>query len=259
MSREPRLSVVLPYYRNPLMLDRQITCWCYEWPAALQESVEIVIVDDASPEAAWPVIQSRFRLSCVPRLQLYRVKVDKPWHQHAARNLGAHFASAPWLLMTDMDHLLPADTLAAVLSLQDGSRSHFFARRDLDIASRVTNEWRYMPETLNRDGEPKPHINSFAITREAYWRAGGYDEDFCGVYGTDSLFRERLFKVAPRVDLTSPLIRVPREVIPDASTTSLARKEGREPRAKARIKAEKRARGEADKVKVLQFEGERII
>src|SRR3546814_6967601 len=44
--------------------------------------------------------------------------------------------------------------------------------------------------TVNSNGQPKPHPNSFVMTRDMYWRLGGYDEWFTGIYGTDSIDRK---------------------------------------------------------------------
>lgn len=89
----------------------------------------------------------------------------------------------------------------------------------------------------------KAHPNSWLMTRAMFDQMGGYDERFSGFYGSDSDFRERC-KAVPfdynaqgvpinRADtkpakgvirLDVPLIRYPRESIPDASTTSYQRK-----------------------------------
>ena len=252
------LSVVVPYYRNPVMLDRQLTVWAHEWPDLIKRQVEIVIVDDASPESAWAVFQSR-ALGCDLSFQIVRVKHDRPWHQHGARNLGAHVATGRWLLMTDMDHVIPAAAIRAALSVPRDDLSYFFRRVDAPAGRWSSTDCDLMAPTLDREGNPKPHVNSFLVTRKRYWMAGGYDEDYCGVYGTDSLFRKRLLDVAPRLTLDVPLIRVAREVIADASTVGLLRKEGRPTGAKKAVARAKKKRGESDVIKTLQFEWERIL
>jgi hypothetical protein len=117
-----------------------------------------------------------------------------------------------------------------------------------------------MAPTLNDRGQIKPHVNSFVMPRDLYDRIGGYDESYAGVYGTDRLFRDRLYRAAPHIHLSRrPLIRVSRDVIADASTATLPRKDGRELGAKKRIAAEKAARGEADKIVTLNFPWERAL
>lgn len=254
----PALSIVVPFYRNPRILARQYLVWALEWPAALKEQVEIIIVDDGSPEPAVNV--ARLYHGELPALSIYRVLEDRPWNQHSARNIGCHEARGEWLLLTDVDHVIPSDTLKTAIGFDDPGCGYTFARRDAPTGEPWTSDhWSTMTHTLNRLGERKPHVNSMALTREAYWRVGGYDETYSGVYGTDSLFRRRLWSALRHEECPMPLIRVDRSVIPDASTTTLPRQEGREPGIRERIAREKAARGEANVVKVLQSPYERVL
>ena len=240
------LSFVYPYYDNPKMLAHQYKVWA-AYPQELKERIEIVLVDDASPR--WPALDVK-RREGLPGLRIYRVRVDMPWHQHGARNLGAHVAAGDWLFLTDMDHVLPADSLAKLLEVQNQSRFYTFARLD---------SWTMEP-TLRENGQTRLHPNSFALTRALFWKVGGYDEDYCGVYGTDKLFRERLEAVAEERHLADvPLLRFTRDIIPDASTTTLTRKEGRESGAKEKIKARKFREGRAGDIKVLAFQWDRVL
>lgn len=203
----PALALALPYYRNPQMLAHQYGVWA-AYPAEVRAQIEVVIVDDGSPapEAAADVP----RPAGLPALRIFRVLEDRPWHQHGARNLAMQQAQAPWVFLSDMDHVLPAHTAAALLPLvaiAPRDTVYTFARVDAPT----------LQPTRNARGELKPHVNTFALARAHYWAIGGYDEDLVG-YGTDSYFRRRL-KAASRCrhldDLS--IIRVPREVIPDAS------------------------------------------
>jgi len=70
----------------------------------------------------------------------------------------------------------------------------------------------------------KKHPNSYLMHRDLWKQTGGYDERFAGYYGTDSDYKHRVLRYAEIVDLKEPIIRVPREVVPDASTTRYDRK-----------------------------------
>lgn len=244
------LTLVLPFYLNSEMLSLQYRNWL-SWPGKHRNRLKVIIVDDGSPEGPAANVPRPYGL---PDIQIYRVLEDRPWHQHAARNLGAHVAPDGWMLLTDMDHLLSPDSAALLFKAMDKGGLDEGTVYMLDRVEADTG----LP-TLGKDDQPKPHPNSFVMTRDMYWRIGGYDEDYCGMYGTDRLFRERVYSVADRGHLHIPLTRYWRDLVPDASTTTLLRKEGREPGAKERIRREKAARGEADVVKVLQFPWERVL
>jgi hypothetical protein len=85
----------------------------------------------------------------------------------------------------------------------------------------------------------KPHPNSWALTRRTYWECGGYDERLGGNYGTDGDFLVRVRGRRSIEELSEVLIRVPRDVIADASTTTLERKRPEEKDNIRRLLAER--------------------
>lgn len=262
-----KLSLVMPYYRNPAMLRRHLLVWQGEWSEALKRDIEIIIVDDGSPDdTAADALASMWQgdRTGLPSISLYRVTEDRPWHQHGARNLGAHVASSPWLLMTDMDHVVPHSTAAEVLAKIDSLEENdvlTFGR--VDAPKTLTwkaDHWPEFARTKREDGSLKPHVNSFVVSKKRYWALGGYDEDFCGVYGTDKHWRDRLFggvAVQQHLDY-APLIRVDRDVIPDASTRDVIRKSPGRLAIKRDIKLKKALQGRAGKTLTLNFPWERV-
>lgn len=244
------LTLIMPYYENAGMLALHYLEWAENWPASARERFKVVLVDDGSQIAP---ATSVARPEGLPELQIWRVTEDRPWHQHAARNLGAHVAEDGWLLLTDMDHMLRADAADALLrrlDKLDPCTIYTLHRVEADTGK----------ATIGANGHPKPHPNSFVLTRNLYWRIGGYDEDYCGVYGTDGLFKQRAFNVGARGHLKKvALTRYWRGLVPDASTTTLERKEGRDWGAKKAIAQKKWERGEEHEIKVLQFEWERVL
>lgn len=197
------LTIALPYYLNAGMLARQ-----YETFRALPESLRIhlrlIVVDDGSPRG--PAVPADIGMA----LEIYRIGIDVRWNQDAARNLGVDRSTTRWLLLTDIDHLIPQATLeTAVYGNLDSRKVYRFSRVSAP------------------DMEPyKPHPNSWLMTRKMYDAIGGYDERLAGYYGSDADFRNRAHAAAVEVVvLPDALIRVPREVIADASTTAYGRKE----------------------------------
>ena len=196
--------LVYPYYRNPRMLELQVNHWnTLAASYMFSRHVSLILVDDASPEPAEPILAS-----CTLPYELYRINENIPWNQHGARNLGAQVARSDdsWLLMTDMDILVPTETLSALVV------------NPLDPCSHYTFERSFVDRR-----EPKSHCNTFLVTRRNYWAVGGYDEDFCGSYGGDGIFLRALEQIAPRRHLLLPVIGY-NDVIEDCSTRDWGRK-----------------------------------
>ena len=206
------LTLILPYYRNAGMLTKQQAVW-RGYGADLKAHFHAIVVDDGSPKfhAARYVEETG-----IASFKLFRVGVDVRWNQHACRNIGVKEAGTEWVLLTDIDHVVPDDTLRRVMAGPLESDDVFrFARVDAPL----------LTPTIGRHGEDKAHPNTWLMTRRMYDEIGGYDERFSGYYGTDSDFRDRVrAKARAIVLLPEPVIRYPRDVIPDASTTTYERK-----------------------------------
>ena len=201
-----RVTLCLPYYRNAGMLKLQLQR-LEQLPKDVKAQIEAIVVDDGSPDG-----EAQGRPIGLP-LRIYRIEVDVRWNQDAARNIAVHHATHPWVLMTDIDHLVPRGTWVSALTRQlDRNTAYRFNRTTLESI----DPWTETPY--------KPHPNSWLMARALFDHMGGYDERFAGYYGTDAEFRDRLNKHA-RVEILGALItRVPRETVPDASTTTYQRK-----------------------------------
>jgi glycosyltransferase involved in cell wall biosynthesis len=177
------LSIVYPYYNNEACLSRQLELWA-SLPPGLARRVEYVLVDDGSPRPA--AVARDFP----GNLTLVRIREDKRWNQHGARNLGLKLAEGEWVLATDIDHILDADGVRELLSMQRDPRTVYFFGR------------------LREDGSPRnSHPNSFLVEKRAFWEIGGYDEDFCGHYGKGDLFLRTQFERSCKiVELERPVL-----------------------------------------------------
>lgn len=200
------ITLVMAYYMNSYMLSRHYDQWTHMDPK-VREHLHVVIVDDGSPKdsAHFPPYALR-----AMSIQIYRMDVDIRWNQDACRNIGVAHAETNWVLLTDIDHYAQEKTWRSLML------------RELDTGCAYK---------FNRVSEPrfdpyKPHPNSWLMTRKVYDEAGGYEERYAGLYGTDGDFRDRVTPVVKEVvQLKSSIVRVPREVTPDASTTTYLRKQ----------------------------------
>jgi len=217
-------TLILPYYRNPGMLDLQLERIASYNPKLLPY-VRVIVVDDGSPKdkAMPPKMPPPFSLT------MFRIDVDVRWNWLAARNIGHHHAKTDWVLFTDIDHLIPEAT----------------ARRI--IGDELSERYIYRFARVNYpDGDPyHPHPNSWLMTRAMFDKTGGYDERFSGYYGTDGMFRDRCAAVSKGVVILKAKIeRVDRKVLADASTTTYERKAEQDKEAVPRIRREIQASGD---------------
>lgn len=218
-----KLTLIFPYYDNPGMLLQQLQN-LRSWPEELRAHWSLIVVDDCSPSSpAAPVFEEWSAKYKRPLpTSLYRIKVDVRWNWIACRNLAVHQCATEFFLMTDIDHLVPAETAEALSTTYHNPVTAF-------RFSRVSAP----------DMSPyKPHPNSWFMSKTLFDKVGGYDERFSGGYGTDKEFWNRVELHSRRVVmLDEHLIRVGREVVPDASTTRYERKTREDAERKAKVKA----------------------
>lgn len=201
-------NLVMAYFENGGMLDLHFKEWA-KYPQDVKDGLRIVITDDCSQRD--PAI-AHF-VDCGIETQLYHVDTSIDWNWDGARNLAIRegVSAGEVLLMTDMDHLLSTRNAESFLALN------------------VNPARYYVPARVKVSGENyKRHPNSWIMTSDLFWKAGGYCEDFQGLYGKDRAFRRQVDTVARRVETDAvTLMLFGREDIPDASTVDLGRKDTR--------------------------------
>lgn len=204
-------TLVLAYYENAGMLREQAWKWL-RLSALVRQALHVVIVDDGSPKdhaelalepGMWATLSAG-----LASVQLWRMGVDVRWNQDACRNVGVRESKSQWLVLTDMDHVVPDSTW----------------RRLMEYKLNKHAVYRFARVTAPELKPYKSHPNSWAMTRNAFWTGGGYDEALAGHYGTDGDFLVRMRAKHEVIQLGEELIRYPRDVIADASTTTLTRK-----------------------------------
>ena len=214
-----KLTLVYPYYDNPVMFGMQLEEWV-RYPKAVKACTEFIVIDDCSTKK--PAIDVvRANQACFQagiQFRLYRITIKVPWNWVAARNIGCHEADDCWLFITDMDQMLKgADAEAVVKLMMDGQ---------------LKVDAYYTFSRFKVDGtEYKVHPNTYLLSKELYWRVGGYEEDFAGLYGSDGNFRRRIRKWAfggntHFYDIKT--VYYDRDTIPDSGCFEFPRKEGRD-------------------------------
>lgn len=222
------VTMIYPYYCNLNFLFYQMDQWG-RFPDSLREQLSLIIVDDGSPTNTAASILKNHK--CPIKAKLFRIKVDVPWNWLAARNIAMHHADDGWCLGTDMDHVL----------VQESAEMLVFGIHDPQCIYRLLRK-EHTGQKIH------PHPNSWFMTREMFWKFGGYDEALSGHYGTDGDARRRWVATAPVFTLVEYLIR--HEHQGDSSTTNYKRKL---PSDAAAVDMLIKARGKKWKPKVLSF------
>ena len=207
------LTFVYSYYRNTTMFQLQQRVWNdYHID---KDIVQVIVTDDCSPEEE--AIEKAIITPKYPNMRVFKILKKVPWNWLECRNIGAHYAENDWILLTDMDHVV----------------SYMAIQRILEEIPHLSYWDVHQFTRVRPDGTPyKPHNDSFLISKDLFWKCGGYDEHYSGLYGTSGMFKRRLLSFAVNVKtLQIPLILYGRHVVLDASTTDFPRKENRDPNA----------------------------
>lgn len=243
------VTIVLPSYRQPLMLRKQLDNWA-SYSANAREHFTLIVIDDGSPEPASEVIKAS------DGVQLYRVAVDIPWHRNPCRCLGATLCESPWLIQADLDHILPPASADALLATEVSHKKWYrFPRWRVGRADE-TRRKDAIPDSCEF-GRVKEHGDSFLITRELFLKSP-YDDAYGGGFlGGGSPFLKRMESIAP-VELLPDEVCLhvyTRHVIPDASITTLSRDTSQY----SKVRKEKERRGDTVPKMNLDFEWSRVF
>lgn len=187
----------MAYHNNPGMLSHQYAEW-RRLPLWVARETEAVICDDASVNEAFYPYQYDG-----PRVRIFRIPPPHvKWSHRCATNIAVRHAAYEWLLLTDIDHVVPSETLQTLIGAKlRHDQVYTFARRN------------------TRGAAIKPHPDSWLIHRTMWTKLGGWDERYRGYYGqnADIWRRVRNFAGEP-VPLPLDLIHYTRDDIPDASS-----------------------------------------
>lgn len=206
-------TLCVPFYRNVDMLKRQIEEW-NKYRGALQ----ILLVDDCSPEPAEPIVKEFASKETQAVLEVYRTGVDVKWAREFCRNLMAKVATTKWLVMVDIDHVLPVESVNQLLGMPiSPKRWYRFRRMRVGKADETRRKDKIAPEC--EFGEIHPHVDSYLCVANHYWNVGGYDEQFCGVLGGGNEFLRRFQATYPVETIAGDVFLhvYTRSVIEDAS------------------------------------------
>lgn len=220
------VTLCVPFYRQPRMLAKQLETWA-QYDEETLKAFCFIVIDDCSPEPALDVMTNAIEPieKKGGRLHLLRIDRDVQWNRGMARNLGTLEAPTEWVLHVDTDHTLPpemAQVLVGQVPKFKRDRWFRFSRYRIGAADETRKKDKADPKDSNI--QIHPHIDSYLCTPEAYWAAGGYNEDFSGVLGGGSPFLKEMERVNGTPIVLNEWLHVyTRHAVPDSSEHTLPR------------------------------------
>jgi len=198
------LTIAFPYYDCPNMLKVHLDYW--KWlPYTFSTRVNVVVVDDGSPN--YPALDV-LRKYGIPSFEfkLFRIHENIPWNHGGAKNLAMQQAYPGWVVLTDADHVMSAENIVNLLETKLDPPFIYKPSRD-DMLSHT---------------ERTPigtHTGSFIMTKEMFWKIGGFDESLSRFWnGPGYPFRKASKKHAPWIPLEGVrLFRFGNELVGDAN------------------------------------------
>lgn len=171
-----KLSIIVAVLNSHEVVRRQVRH--YEYLGFPRPDAEVIFMDDGSH----PPLQA---LSGA--VKIVPTHDTRPWTWAVARNSGAKIAQGEYLLMTDIDYIIPREALDSALAFT-GDKMRFkreFAILDEDgIISqdqRTLIKYGLSLERLSTRGfKLPPHPNNFVMRKDLFWDLGGYLEDRVG-------------------------------------------------------------------------------
>jgi cellulose synthase/poly-beta-1,6-N-acetylglucosamine synthase-like glycosyltransferase len=167
----PRVSIVVPAYNRP---DQLAQCLGALAGAAADDSAEVIVVDDASPEDL-----SRAARQAGARL----VRLAENRGPAGARNHGARLAAGDILFFVDADVVVRPDAVARVVRFLDEHPDVSAVFGSYDAAPRATgmvSQYRnLLHHFVHQEGQAEASTfwaGCGAIRRRAFAESGGFDE-----------------------------------------------------------------------------------
>lgn len=184
-----KLSIIVPVLNSHEIVRRSLL---YYDKMDLPYNVEILYIDDGSD----PPITGECK-----GLTIYQTNDSREWTWALARNFGAKKAKGEYLLMCDLDYIIPKDVILNCLEFTKDYRGFRREFGVLDEAGKFVqtieslSQWGWPKERYETRGFELPtHPNDFLIKRDVFFEMGMYREDLVEKpypQGEDRFFKKK--------------------------------------------------------------------
>jgi hypothetical protein len=169
-----KMTIVISVLDSHEIFRRQLLHWK---GLGLKDDIEFIIIDDGSDI---PLVDS----IGVPNLRILYTNDKRAWTVELARNLGAREAQGEYLLMTDIDYIIPKDAIETVYTVTEdkaGFHREFGVLDENGVFTQdfdVLRQYGLLETRIDGRGvHMPPHPNNFIMRKSTYWKLGGYRED----------------------------------------------------------------------------------
>ena len=182
-----KLSIIIPVLNSHEIVRRQIL---HYQKIGVSDGVEIIFMDDGSDLP----IEGELK-----NLRIEKTHDTRPWTWAIARNSGAKLARGKYLLMTDLDYIIPKNVIESALEF-NGDKMRF--KREFGVLNKngsftqdidILKTYGLLPERIKTRGvKLAPHPNNFVMRKDLFFVMGGYREDRIGLpypQGEDTFFK----------------------------------------------------------------------
>jgi len=188
----PRVSVVMPVYNAESTLAECLTRLC----TSTFGEFEVILVDDGSTDQT-RAIAANFPVRIVPTGG--RVGPAK------GRNIGAREATGEIVFFIDSDVMVRPDTIERLVERFERDDVEGLVgvqaaeMRYRDLPSQYKNLWMRWTYVRQTGDVPLFYTTAAAIRREAFLRAGGFDERYATPSLEDTAFGQKLARLGMRI------------------------------------------------------------
>ncbi|MDX2063214.1 MAG: glycosyltransferase family 2 protein [Bacteroidia bacterium] len=164
-GQPPALSVVSPVYGCAKLVPELVRQLVAVVEPLVGPNFEIILVNDGSPDGAWPVIRELYEAE--PRV--VGINLSRNFGQHAAITAGLAHARGQWVVVMDCDLQDRPDQIPLLYQHAIGSDSDLVqAQRTLrkdSLVKRITSYLFYKVLSYLTDARYDPRIANFGLYR----------------------------------------------------------------------------------------------
>ena len=179
MFKPTQLSIVVPVYNSHRVVTRHIK---HFHRMELPDDIEIIFMDDGSDP---PLKDYVGNIKC-RNFYIYPTGDKRPWSQPCAKNLGVKISQGEYIFITDVDHILPKETIMEGYLFRgdkmEFKRSHAILSRNGEIYQDAESLFKYgygKKRYLRRGVKKYRHTNTFVMRKKIFIEIGGYKERLC--------------------------------------------------------------------------------